>query len=415
MQADPLCQWLHLSKRASWDLSHNALTTAVLERRRQGLPLFDLVQSNPTKVGLLFDRERLPRVLANPRVLQYEPTPAGMLSCREAISRWYKQRGIQVDAHQMLLTASSSESYAHLLTLMCNPGDHILVPSPSYPLLDHLGHLQDVEIDRYPLIESDDWRIDVAALERAVCSSTRVIVVVSPNNPTGSVLHQQEREALEHVARKHHLAIVCDEVFAEFVDRPIEDRVVCAADGARVPTFSLGGLSKSALLPQLKLGWIVVGGPCVQTCVERLEMIADTYLSVNAPVQVAVEELLDGAASMRNKLMDRINENRAILRQVLGKTSAVTVLASDGGWYVCLRVPRVMEDEAWCEMLVRRHGVLVHPGAFYGAQSAGMLVVGLLAPPHEFAQAVRWLNEGVNEYVRAMPQQRPETEPATGT
>jgi hypothetical protein len=231
-----------------------------------------------------------------------------------------------------------------LLTLLCDPGDSILVPAPSYPLFDQLARLQSVSIRRYPLVACDHWRVDEKGLRDAIGPSTRAVFVVSPNNPTGSYLHEDERRIIEEVAREHGLAVICDEVFAEYVWSDCPDRVRCAALGASVPTFSLGGLSKSAGMPQMKVGWIVLGGDPTGEVLARLEMIADTYLSVSAPVQHALEAMLEASDAVRRQISERVATNLAALHGILGPSSPVTVGPVDAGWYVCLRVPSVMSD-----------------------------------------------------------------------
>ena len=378
------------SERAGWDLAPNAFTAACQRRVLDGHDVIDLAQSNPTTVGLDMAQPAVFHALASEASRRYEPAPRGLRSAREAVAAWYRERGLVVDPSQLLLTASSSEAYGFLLKLLCDPGDTILVPAPSYPLFDQLARLECVTVARYPLMADDGWRIDEIALREAVRPGTRAIFLVSPNNPTGSFLHEEERRCVERVARDHGLALVCDEVFAEYVWRDAPDRVRCAALDAQVPTFSLGGLSKSACLPQMKLGWIVMGGPSVGDAVLRLEMIADTYLSVSAPVQHAAGALLEGAGLAREKLASRIRGNLATLDQVLAGTP-VSATAVDAGWYACLRVPSVMTDEQWAVKLVEQDGVVVHPGSFFGFPRAGMLVAGLIAAPEVFQEGMRRL------------------------
>lgn len=376
------------SLRASWDLTPNTFESALQRRRSDGLPLLDLIQSNPTTIGIVYPE--LLGTLSSPAALRYSPSPFGLSEARHAVARWYQRSGIDVDARRVVLTASSSEAYAYLLKLLCDPGDSILVPRPSYPLFDQLARLESVEVLRYPLVPDDGWRIDVEGLRSMLRPDTRAIFVVSPNNPTGSVLREDERRAIEQVAREHDLALVCDEVFAEYVWSPCEDRVSCAAIGATVPTFTLGGLSKSAGLPQMKLGWMIVGGPerACEDLMSRIEMIADTYLSVSAPVQVAAERMLEAAGSVRAQIAARIRGNLTFLEERLAADSPVTACAVDAGWYVPLRVPAVMTDEAWASLLVERDGVVVHPGSFFRFEREGTLIAGLIAPAGTFRAGI---------------------------
>lgn len=385
------------SERASWDLLPNTFTAACQRRRAAGLPIFDLSQANPTAVGLHYPQESILGALGSPGAMRYEPAPLGLAAARQHVADWYQARDLPVSPAQVMLTASSSEAYAYLLKLLCNPGDTILVPQPSYPLFDQLARLENVAILHYPLIDDDHWRIDVDALCAAVRADTRAVFVVSPNNPTGSCLHADERQAIEAVAKERGLAIVCDEVFAEYVWQPEADRVRCAAIDAAVPTFSLGGLSKSAGMPQMKLGWIIVGGPAKarQDSMARLEMIADTYLSVGAPVQHALPAMLAGAERVRSQISNRVRQNLQRLHDTCGAASMVTVPIVDAGWYAPLRVPAVVSAEAWAVRLVESDGVIVHPGCFFGFDREGILVAGLIAPPDEFAQGIQALEQRV--------------------
>ncbi|MCL2825716.1 MAG: pyridoxal phosphate-dependent aminotransferase [Polyangiaceae bacterium] len=387
------------SRRANWDLSPNALTIAYTNRVRSGLDVLDLIQSNPTIVGINPIDQRVLDALANEACQKYEPTARGLPNAREAVASWYRRNGIAMHADQLLLTASSSESYAMLLKLLCDPGDSIVVPAPSYPLFDHLARLECVGVDRYPLMEDDGFRIDELALRESIGSTAKAIFLVSPNNPTGSFLHEQELRCVERVAKDYGLSLVCDEVFAEYIWKDSEDRVRCAAMDAAVPTFSLGGLSKSACMPQMKLGWIVMGGGVSDDTICRLEMIADTYLSVSTPIQHASAALLSCADVARRQMSERIRVNLAVLRDAVSGTS-MSLLDVHGGWYGCLRVPSVMTDEQWAVKLVEEDGVMVHPGSYFGFSRAGVLVVGLIAPCAEFAEGICRLVEREEYTVR---------------
>lgn len=378
------------SERAGWDLSPNAFIRACRRRRDSGLPVLDLTQSNPTVVGLRYPQEPILQALADAAALRYEPAPLGLDSARRHVAAWYAARGLPVDPQQVAITASSSEAYAYLLKLLCNPGDSVLVPRPSYPLFDQLARLENVDILHYPLLADDGWRVDVDALRGAVRPNTRAVFLVSPNNPTGSFLHREELQAIEAVARDHDLALVCDEVFAEYVWWDDPERVRCAALDAAVATFSLGGLSKSAGLPQMKVGWIIAGGPQAERedAMARLEMIADTYLSVSAPVQHALPALLDAAEGMRAQIAHRVRENLETLGRWDARASMLSAARVDAGWYVPLRVPAVIPDEAWAVRLIELDGVVVHPGSFFGFEREGTVVAGLIAPSGVFADGI---------------------------
>ncbi len=387
------------SERASWDLAPNAIVSACRSWQRSGRPLLDLTQSNPTVVGIEPPAGEILRALSQPGCLTYEPIPLGAPWVRERVARWYQQRGLPVRPERVVITASTSEAYAYVLKLLCNPGDTVAVPRPSYPLFDHLARLENVGLVHYPLIADDAWRIDVDALRAVVRPDTRAVFVVSPNNPTGTYLHADERHGIEELARERGLVIVCDEVFEEYVWRDRADRVRCAAVEAQVPTVSLGGLSKSAGMPQMKLGWMVWGGPepSWSALRGRLEMIADTYLSVSAPVQHALPTLLDVAPVVRDQLRRRVRDNLGCLRTVLDDRTAVSAGKVDAGWYALLRVPAIMSDEAWAARLAERQGVVVHPGGYYGLDGDGTLVAGLIAPPDLFREGIRRLEGLVRE------------------
>jgi hypothetical protein len=379
------------------------LAQARIKRLSTGRDCIDLTESNPTRVGLRYASDELRAALSDAQALRYEPAARGLRVAREAIASWYCGRGMLVVPDDLLLTASSSEAYALLLKLMCDPGDAVLVPRPSYPLFDHLAQLEDVRLVGYPLRVEDAWRIDVAALEHALEREPRckAIFVVSPNNPTGSFLRTDERDTLERVACRHGLAIVCDEVFADYVWRDEPSRVRCAARDASVLTFSLGGLSKSACLPQLKLGWVIAGGPDAirQEALARLEIAADTYLSVGASVQHGAARLLRAGEMTRADLAQRVSCNLRALRDAFENGSPASVLPCVAGWYALLRVPRIQSDMQWSVDFAVQDGVLVHPGELYGFEDQGYLVLGLIAHPALFDQGVRRLAAGVSRRI----------------
>lgn len=380
------------SQRACWDLAPNELVCARQRRLSSGQDLLDLTVSNPTTVGLHYERALLDG-LSGPQALLYEPAALGLPSVRQAVAAEYDRIGLKVSPERIVLTASSSESYSFLLKLLCDAGDSILVPRPSYPLFDDLAKLESVQIATYPLRVADDWRIDVEALRQAVHERVRAVFIVSPNNPTGSYLHADERDAIEELAAEAGLAIVCDEVFADYVWRDEPQRVRCAAHDAKVLTFTLDGLSKAACLPQVKLGWMVVGGP-EQACREalgRLEAIADTYLSVSTPVQHGVQQMLAAAPGLRAQMSERVRTNLAAVKQMLPPGGLVQALDVAAGWYVLLRVPSVVGDETWAVWLTERDGVFVHPGEFFGFESPGYLVLSLITEPHVFREGLKRL------------------------
>jgi alanine-synthesizing transaminase len=370
------------SRRTDWDLSPNAFASA----RNAAGALLDLTESNPTRVQLPYPEQEILAALASPGALAYDPRPFGLPAARQAVA---SHMGVLAD--RIVLTASSSEAYAWLLKLLCDAGDNVLVPRPSYPLFDDLARVECVELHSYGLLYDGRWHVDPGSMRSAVDARTRAIFIVSPNNPTGSCLRRSELEAIEQLAREQELALVCDEVFAEYVWRDHPDRVGCLAAESSLASFSLGGLSKSACLPQMKLGWIAVGGPpwLAEQALERLEMIADTFLSVGTPVQHAAARLIATRCTARDALRARIRANLATLQSEVPATSPVSVLETEAGWYAVLRVPGIMTDEQWSVALMQSDAVLVHPGSFFGFDGEGWLVVSLIPEPGVFKEAIR--------------------------
>lgn len=376
------------ASRTGWSLTPNRLSEAAAERRRQGLPLLDLTESNPTRCGFAYDSEKILRALANPRALQYEPDPRGLLSARQAVADYYAERGVEVVPDQIFLTTSTSEAYSYAFRLLANPGDTVLVPQPSYPLFDFLAGLNDVEIVPYPLVYAEGWQIDCGALETRLGSRVRAILVVHPNNPTGSFVRRSELAFLLGCCRERGLALIADEVFADYAFAPDEERVVSHAAAAESLTFTLSGLSKISALPQMKLAWAVVNGPAgvLRQALARLEVIADTYLSLSAPLAHALPELLELRRSLQPQIQERVQCNLRWLDGQLSSPSPVSRWRVEGGWYVILKLPSLRSDEQWALNILREEGVLVHPGHFFDLPSEGHLVVSLL-PACEVFQA----------------------------
>ncbi len=372
-----------LSMRTGWDLAANALSGAVEAARASGRPLLDLTESNPTRAGLGWPVDVLASALSDPRLGEYEPTPRGLPEAREAVTRYLASRGVAARPEHVLLTASTSEGYALLLKLLCDPGDEVLVPAPAYPLLDLLADLESVRLVRYPLRHDGAWYADLQALAAAITPRTRAVVVVSPSNPTGWLLSAAERAALERLCAERRLALVGDEVFADTALGP-----VASVLGARAClTFHLSGLSKVCGLPQLKAGWIAAAGPADQVApaLERLEVIADAYLSVSGPAQLALPTLLARREAFLGPLRARLQQNRAAVQAVRG--APFHALASGGGWSAVLRIGETLDEEALCLDLLA-DGVVVQPGFFYDFERSGHLVISLLTEPATFREGL---------------------------
>ncbi|HEV8144936.1 MAG TPA: pyridoxal phosphate-dependent aminotransferase [Bryobacteraceae bacterium] len=375
------------SDRLRWDAATNPLAVLVEKKRQARAEILDLTISNPTRAGFEYPRDEILAALTDPSALIYDPQPRGLLSAREAVADWYAARSIAVDASRILLTASTSEAYAYLFKLLANPGDEVLTPRPSYPLFEHLAALESVEIRQYPLRYDGAWHLDFAALERAITPRSRAIVVVNPNNPTGSLLAFDEIERLDALAAARNLAIISDEVFADYTFRGGQPTLI---GDRRALTFSLNGLSKSAGLPQMKLGWIVASGPERDPALDRLEWIADTFLSVSAPVQVAAPRLVALASAVQSQILQRAKSNLAALANALA-SSPFQVLNTEGGWSAVIQVPRTRTEEHWTLDLLRDQHVLVQPGFFYDFETEAYLVVSLLTEPSHLLEGIRRL------------------------
>jgi aspartate/methionine/tyrosine aminotransferase len=412
------------SARTNWKLSRNRFARAVEESRAYGGKILDLTVSNPTRVGLKYDSEAILAALGSQQVLDYDPQAKGLLRAREAVAGYYGDMSARdgknvasnvstgVDPEQIILTTSTSEGYSFVFRLLCNPGDELLVPKPSYPLFEFLADLQDVKLVPYPLIYDHGWQIDFHSIEQTVTARTRGIVLVHPNNPTGSYVKVGEIEMLNSICRKQGLALIVDEVFLDYkidyvgtaapscpvarsstTSRAMNSESEVYGSFARnqdVLTFTLSGLSKISALPQMKVAWIVTSGPPdqVSQAMERLEVIADTYLSMNAPVQCAVPTLLGQRQKIQAQLLEGVNLNLLELDRQLASQKACNRLQVEGGWYAVLRVPVTRSDEDLAIELVREHSVLVHPGHFYDFPSDGYLIMSLIGPRDEFRTAV---------------------------
>jgi alanine-synthesizing transaminase len=379
------------SRRTNWQLAHNEYTQALENLRSTGRELLDLTASNPTDVGLQYESARLLQSLANPRGLEYEPIAKGLLSAREAVVGYYKEKGIDLSPEQLFLTVSTSEAYGYAFRLLCDPGDEVLVPQPSYPLFEFLADLQDVKLVPYELIYDHGWQIDFHSLECAINSRTRAVLVVHPNNPTGSYVRQNEKTLLDRICLKHELAVIADEVFLDYSLGHGSELSFAGSRGAL--TFTLSGLSKISGLPQMKLAWIAVSGAqeLAADATARLEVIADTYLSMNAPLQWALPEMLNSRVGIQQQLRERVLTNLSELDAQLRQQSMCHRLQFEGGWYATVRIPVTGSDEELAIELMQRQGVLVQPGHFYDFASDGYLILSLITPKEEFREGVRKL------------------------
>jgi aspartate/methionine/tyrosine aminotransferase len=391
----------NFAKRTGWNLTTNACTRALEDHRRSGGELLDLTASNPTTIGLSYDESCILGALAKKACLTYEPTPKGLFAARQAIAGYYADRGTQIDPEDLILTTSTSEAYSFLFRLLCDPGDAVLVPTPSYPLFDFLADLQDVRLVPYELVYDHGWQMDFRSLEQALtrAANCKAVLVVHPNNPTGSFVKPHEAAELASFCEHNSLSIIADEVFLDYSFQQQQPLSFAGLSGSTALCFALSGLSKISGLPQMKVAWIAVAGPeeLKTQALDRLEVIADTYLSMNAPVQWAVPEMLAQRHPVQRQLVARMEANLAELDRQLGAQKLCSRLEVEGGWYVVLRVPARGSDEELTISLLRETGVLVQPGHFYDLAGEGHLVLSLITPQETFAQGIERLLRFISE------------------
>lgn len=385
------------AQRTNWNLESNRLSSALTAHRASGKPLLDLTISNPTECGFQYDEQAIRDALSNPAVLRYEPNPKGIASARAAVAQYYAERGAAVPLEDIFLTTSTSEAYSFVFRFLCNPGDGILVPCPSYPLFDFLADIHDVKLIRYPLGYDHGWQIDSQAIDKTVTARTRGIIVVNPNNPTGQYVKSAEMKGLSAVCAAHDLALLADEVFLDF--SLAEERPASFAANSGALTFTLSGISKISGLPQMKASWLIVNGPekWKAQAIARLEVIADTYLSMNAPVQLALPAFMEQRTAFQEQVMARVIKNLTELDRQLGAQQACSRLKIEGGWYAILRASGLRDEEEFAFELLREEGVYVHPGHFYDFSEPGRLVLSLITPEKDFADGVSLLLAKANQ------------------
>ena len=395
---------MKFSTRTAWQPADSRYIGAAVRAQAAGKQrtdrgsLIDLTVANPAECGLAMDSEHVLTPLGTFANLTYDPQPFGLLRAREAVAAYYTARSAAVSPHAIVLTASTSEAYSYLLRLLCNVGDEVLIASPGYPLLDVLADLCDVKLIHYPLFYDHGWHVDRAALEAAVTSRTRAIVLIHPNNPTGHYTGDVEREFLQGICARHDLALIVDEVFLDYgvAPRAIEEGVAAqsfACDEHPVLTFVLSGLSKIAALPQMKVAWMAVEGPGSREALERLEIIADSYLSLGTPAQNALPEWLRASAGVQRAICSRVNSNLAALDELMAAQTLVTRLKVEAGWYAILRLPDIAHDKEVAVRLLELEQVLAQPGHLFGMHGDCRLIVSLLTEETAFKEGVRRILE----------------------
>jgi alanine-synthesizing transaminase len=376
------------AKRTNWNLETNRLSVALAAHRAAGKPLIDLTVSNPTECGFQYDERAILGALGNPAALKYEPNPRGLEVARSAVARYYAERDALVSSDDIFLTTSTSEAYSYVFRTLCEPDDELLIPEPSYPLFEFLADIQDVRLVRYPLVYDYGWQIDFHALEQAITPRTRGVIVVHPNNPTGHFTKLDEMRKLNEICAARKLAIIADEVFLDFALKPTQ--ITTFAANFETLTFAMSGLSKICGLPQMKAAWLIVAGPASwkAAALARLEVIADTYLSMSAPIQWAMPTFLAQRHAFQKQLMARVRENLSELDRQLERQKFCSRLEVEGGWNAVLRVPATRSDEALALELLATKSVYVHPGHFYDFPAGGYLVLSLITPTQAFREGL---------------------------
>jgi aspartate/methionine/tyrosine aminotransferase len=376
------------AKRTNWNLEPNRLSAALAAHRAAGKPVIDLTVSNPTECEFQYDAQSILSALSNPAALNYEPNPRGLEVARRAVAQYYAERGAAVSNHDIFLTTSTSEAYSYVFRTLCNPDDELLIPAPSYPLFEFLADIQDVRLARYPLVYDYGWQIDFHALEQAITPRTRGVIVVHPNNPTGHFCKPEEMRKLNEICSARGIAIFADEVFLDFGLKGKQPATFAANSGAL--TFTMSGLSKICGLPQMKAAWLIVSGPepYKTAALSRLEVIADTYLSMNAPIQLAVPAFLGQRREFQRQLLARVNENLSELDSQIARQKSCSRLEVEGGWNAVIRVPATRSGDDLALELLATKGVYVHPGHLYDFTSEGHVIVSLIVPAQDFARGL---------------------------
>ncbi|OGX35898.1 MAG: hypothetical protein A3C36_01405 [Omnitrophica WOR_2 bacterium RIFCSPHIGHO2_02_FULL_52_10] len=381
---------LPFAQRTNWSLEPNTLSVELKRLRDQNVTVLDLTESNPTNCGFAYPGNEILQALALEENLKYVPLPRGSVLAREAIRRYYLEKGYDVPADRIFLTASTSEAYSFLMRLLVDPGEKVFFPVPSYPLFSYLGDINDVQMETYSLAGDRHWAIDFDSITDKVGAGTKALVLVNPNNPTGTFIKPEEREGINAVCRANNIAVICDEVFFDFTFA--EDKQYASlVDNKEVLTFVLGGISKTLGLPQMKLSWIVVNGPqdLVEQAGARLEVIADTYLSVNTPAQNAFLGWMKYKRKFQDEILKRIRNNRRVLKSYADMTEGCQLLDAEGGWYAVLKVLDAFSDEQWALKFLLEDHVFVHPGYFFDFDFETYVVVCLLPREDVFQEGVR--------------------------
>jgi hypothetical protein len=386
------CRVKMFSKRYNWGAPPTPFGRLLTEKRKTDHVIIDLTESNPTRVGLDYDARSVLSALSDAETLIYDPDPRGLSCARQAVADHYRDLGHPVDPGAVLLTPGTSEAYGYVFKLLADPGDEILVPRPGYPLLPYLAGFEGLTCHSYPLRygEGSGWYVDIDVLSALITDETRAVVIVNPNNPTGSYVNSRELEQIDSLCSTSGVALIVDEVFSDFEATAAPDRARTVLNRTRALTFVLNGVSKMLGLPQMKLGWMVVGGDgqLAQAALEGLEALLDFYLPVSTPVQLGLKRLLAGRSAIQGQIQARLSENSRILAFEAGRTRNCRVLDREGGWYAVMEIRDGVSDEDRALRLLREDDILIHPGFFYDFNREGMVVLSLLSEPAIFRQGV---------------------------
>lgn len=390
------------ARRTGWALGSNQISRARDDLRCRGVEVLDLTESNPTRCGLAYPSKALLSSLSHKANLLYEPSPQGSPQAREAVRQYYRDRGFDIPVERIVLTSSTSEAYSYLFRLLADPGEEVLFPKPSYPLFQFLADLNDVRLNYYSLGYDGRWHMDLKHMEESLSPHSKALVVVNPNNPTGSFIQKKEWEALQTNRALRNLAFICDEVFWDFALEAGDHVSLVNSQGPL--TFTLGGLSKALALPQMKLSWIVISGPedLVDQSRKRLEVIADTYLSVNTPVQNALKRWLPLSDKIQKNVMRRIQGNLDFLKKNVQGTSC-QLLRAEGGWYAVLRIPNILSEEEWTLKFLKEDHVFIHPGYFFDFEQEAFMVASLLPRAKVFQRGVERVLSRVQREISVTP------------
>lgn len=389
------------SCRTNWNFQNNRITKLIQEYQRNNISIIDLSESNPTKVGFNYPEKFVLKDFCSGKNLIYNPHPKGLINAREAICKFYHKKNINIHPESIIITAGSSDAYNYIFRLIAEPGDEILVPSPSYPLLQFLSRLNDISIKNYRLLYDGEWHIDIDSIYRNITNKTKAILFIHPNNPTGSYVKNEEYEKVLELANRYGLIFISDEVFYEYEIEDKPNKFNSFSEKSDILTFTINGISKLLGLSQMKLGWVIVSGPnkLKQEAINRLEIISDTFLSVNTPVQNSLPIWLENYEELHNQIKHRVIINYFRIKDQILANSAIELLNVEGGWNGILRFPNIFTDEQWVELFLKKYRLFLQPGYFYDFERGAYLLVSLLLPENIIKKNIIAVLDEVKSYL----------------